>query len=168
MSKNVPPIEGRHIHEFIDSELESVREERETEEELKQNNKDVFEINFWKVLKEMINRDVCCNAHQFYELIRDPVIEDFLPYYLKKVKAERNLNFDEHNLRERLLAGETLIPFEKQSEVRQLVTLINSFRLECNNCLNNECQFRDPECPVREVTTKAFKSAFSRPKKSSK
>lgn len=36
-------------------------------------------------------------------------------------------------------------------ELLILSTLINSFRLDCANCLNGECKMRDPEKPVPEA-----------------
>jgi len=39
--------------------------------------------------------------------------------------------------------------------VESFATLTNSFRLDCNNCLNGNCPHRDLNCPVEEVQKRA-------------
>jgi len=46
------------------------------------------------------------------------------------------------------------------------VKIINSFRLDCHNCLKPNCSSRDPNCPVEEVQKRAeqFEKAEIQPK----
>ena len=39
--------------------------------------------------------------------------------------------------------------------IESFATLTNSFRLDCHDCLNADCQSRDPNCPVAEVQKRA-------------
>ena len=73
-------------------------------------------------LYESVNVDVCMNDEQLDEL------EHYINYQ------------DGSNDDTRTISYELL-----------LSTFINSFRLDCANCLNGECKMRDPEIPVPEV-----------------
>jgi hypothetical protein len=35
--------------------------------------------------------------------------------------------------------------------LERIITMINSFRLDCGNCLNGDCQDRDPDFPIKAV-----------------
>jgi hypothetical protein len=40
---------------------------------------------------------------------------------------------------------------DRAHELRNIIILANTFRLECRDCLNAKCPKRDPNYPVRDI-----------------
>lgn len=85
-----------------------------------------------KYILELVNGDVCMTKDQFY-FVYDQFTDCF--------RDEEDVDNDEKN-------DENIMRLSKDEKERQLIVLINSFRLDCANCLNGSCKMRDPEKPV--------------------
>lgn len=123
MAKKIKPLHGTPINECLENEIEDACNlqlivDGEFEE--------AEEIQAGReaiaiALKKKVNQDVCLSPAQINFLkstILDGVHKNFEP---------------------KTVSNDIL---------RDILTLCNSFSLKCANCLNADCEMRDPEVPV--------------------
>lgn len=126
MSKRIKPILGKPAQRFVE-ELDSELTTKEYEAYKRVTNESASDYhNMQTILSQLsfcINGDICLTKPQ----------QDLIKY---------SIDQEETNLAK----GTCIDPI-----VRDLAVTCNSFRLECEDCLNADCEMRDPEVPVPEM-----------------
>jgi hypothetical protein len=136
MSKRIKPTKGVPAKEFLESFCERDGKMLPEGEGSGQNNDPRFKVrsdveDVIEIVSRQINPDVCLTEDQA-NLLNDQLVEEPCPIMTR---------FDE--LEDRWV--------EQQKTQSRLVTLINSYRLDCENCLNADCELRDPRTRLEYV-----------------
>lgn len=134
MSKRIKPFKGQPAKDFLvglrdESEARSKRLKPESPSAVSQSHCSVQAILNGAI--PHINPDTCLNDYQVARLKQD--IERARYSIELQVQRKKNPNST------------------VEAATRHLTVLVNSYRLECENCLRADCNMRDPDAPVLEV-----------------
>lgn len=126
MPKNTEPVMGTHLNSalsiFAERMTEKANDELKVGEMAKQSA--VVSRMTWDLTQQLIdamNGDICATKRQI-KLVALLLKRDAG----KVIEEQKNVD----------------------RATRDLAVLCNSFRLECINCLNEDCEMRDPKQPV--------------------
>ena len=96
-------------------------------------------------LQNLVNKDVCLSDSQTHWIVESMAQTIFEQMCKTQELAMKSKNPDIVNE-----ATQIAITI-------QFATMINTMRLECHDCLNANCKFRDPNYPVKKVKERAEK-----------